>query len=385
MSKSKSNVPRFTYVDLENWRNFARVEIELQQRVFLVGANALGKSNFIDVFRFLHDLVAVGGGFQEAVRRRKGVANLRFLAARRHSNIVIRVRIGTEENPSIWEYELGINEDKGRRPAVSREKVTREGVEVLLRPDDKDAEDPERLTQTYLEQVHANRAFRKVADFLSSVRYLNIVPQHVREPDLSGGRREDSFGGDFLERIAQTPDKIRDERLHRIVEALQVAVPQLKKLELWRDRRGVPHLRGQSEHWRPQKTWQTEDQFSDGTIRLLGLLWAALDDTGPLLIEEPEMSLHPEVVRYLPQMFARIQRRSGRQILISTHSSDLLRDEGIGLDEVLLFQPGEGTSVTPASSYEEIRDLLEGGSLLADAILPRTRPDRVEQLMLFGD
>jgi hypothetical protein len=85
-------------------------------------------------------------------------------------------------------------------------------------------------------------------------------------------------------------------------------------------------------------------------------------------------------------MFARIQRRTGRQILISTHSMDLLRDEGIGLDEVLLLEPGtEGTSVAPAGNIREIKDLLQGGLNLAEAVMPRTRPDRAQQLTLFGD
>jgi hypothetical protein len=81
-----------------------------------------------------------------------------------------------------------------------------------------------------------------------------------------------------------------------------------------------------------------------------------------------ELSLHPEIVRYLPQMFARVQRRTGRQIILSTHSFDLLRDDGIGLDEVLLLRPrAEGTEVRPASAFSEISKLLQGGSTLADA------------------
>jgi AAA domain, putative AbiEii toxin, Type IV TA system len=119
-------------------------------------------------------------------------------------------------------------------------------------------------------------------------------------------------------------------------------------------------------------------------LRLMGLLWVAMEGGGPLLLEEPEMSLHPEIVRYLPQMFARVQRRTGRQIILSTHSSDLLRDEGIGLDEVLLLRPAaEGTLVQPASAFAEIGMLLQKGSTLADTILPRTRPEGVENLPLF--
>jgi predicted ATPase len=118
----------------------------------------------------------------------------------------------------------------------------------------------------------------------------------------------------------------------------------------------------------------------------MGLLWATMEGTGPLLLEEPELSLHSEIIRLLPQMFARVQRRTGKQIFISTHSPDLLRDEGIGLDEVLLFIPEEeGTTVTTTETHQDIRNLLQGGLSLADVVIPKTRPEKAHQLTLFGD
>ena len=84
-----SGVPRglrFGSIVLANWRNFGQAEASLQRRVFLVGPNASGKSNFLDAFRFLRDLVTDGGGLQEAVRRRGGVSSLRALSARRPSD-----------------------------------------------------------------------------------------------------------------------------------------------------------------------------------------------------------------------------------------------------------------------------------------------------------
>lgn len=376
---------RFTHIHLENWRNFTEIDVPLQLRVFLVGPNASGKSNLLDAFRFLHDIVSVGGGFREAVRRRGGVSRLRSLAARRYSDVVIRVRIGDDEVNAEWEYELHFTQDNRQRPTIKQERVARRSIDILNRPDDRDREDPERLTQTYLEQLHANQEFREVADFFDSIRYLHIVPQLVREPDRSVGRIKDPFGGDFLEQIAGTPERTRDARLRRIRNTLSIAVPQLRELQLWRDSKGTPHLRGKYEHWRAEGAWLTEDHLSDGTLRLMGLLWAVLDGSGPLLLEEPELSLHPDVVRFIPQMFARIQRRSGRQVLVSTHSTDLLRDEGIGLDEVLLLRPGgEGTVAQLAGAFKEVPELLEGGATLAEAVIPLTRPDRASQLSLFG-
>jgi predicted ATPase len=376
----------FSHIRLENWRNFKRVNQPLQRRVFLVGPNASGKSNFLDSFQFLHDIVSVGGGFQEAVRKRGGVTSLRSLAARRYPDIVLHFALGEEDSPAEWEYELHFAQDNRQRPVIRKERVLLKGEEILSRPTSNDTADPARLSQTYLEQVNVNQQFRTVADFFGSIRYLHIVPQLVREPDRSVGRIDDPYGGDFLEQIAKAPANIQKSRLQRIKAALRVAVPQLSEVELWRDVRGTPHLRGKYEHWRPQGAWQNEDQFSDGTLRLTGLLWSVLDGTGPLLLEEPELSLHPEVVRHLPQMFARIQRRTGRQTLLSTHSSDLLQDGGIGLDEVLLLKPdSEGTSISPAAAHEEIKHLLDGGLTLAEAVMPRVRPRNVTQLSLFGD
>jgi len=377
---------KFRKLVLKNWKNFVSVEVEIPERLFLVGPNASGKSNFLDAFRFLRDLASSGGGFQEAVARRGGVSAIRCLAARRYPDIALRVELEDGHGSKRWVYEVAFNQDNQRRPLLKKEIVLRQDQILLDRPNDDDRADPVRLTQTFLEQVNVNREFREIATFFASIRYLHIVPQLIREPDRSVGRRNDPFGGDFLEQVAKTQEKTQKARLRQIQEALRVAVPQLKEIELWRDSRGTPHLRGRYEHWRPKGAWQTEEQFSDGTLRLMGLLWVALEKDGPLLLEEPELSLHPEIVRVLPQMLARVQRSTGRQIFLSTHSPDLLRDEGIGLDEVLLLVPGtEGTEVKTAASYEDIRHLLEGGLSLAEAVIPKTKPEQAVQLTLFGD
>jgi hypothetical protein len=85
-------------------------------------------------------------------------------------------------------------------------------------------------------------------------------------------------------------------------------------------------------------------------------------------------------------MFARVQRKGGRQIITSTHSADLFNDEGVGLDEVLLLASGQqGTVVQSAKDVTEIRELLEGGVPLGEAIMPRVAPRLAAQLSFFGD
>ncbi len=311
---------KFRRIRLGRWKNFDQVDVELPNRLFLIGPNASGKSNFLDAFRFLHDLASSGGGFQEAVRRRGGMKAIHCLAAQYDSSVHIAVTIHDEEKGEDWEYELSFAQNpRFKQPAVCVERVKHRGQALLDRPTPEDRADPYRLTQTSLEQITVNQPFRRLADLFTKVHYLHIMPQFIREPDRSVGRSNDPFGGDFLEQIARTPERNRKVRLRRIQSALQVAVPELEAIELFRDDCGTPHLRGKCQHWRARGAWQTERQFSDGTLRLLGLLWAVLEDGGLQLLEEPEWALHPCVVRYLPQMFAQLQKVSRRQVFLSTH------------------------------------------------------------------
>jgi hypothetical protein len=63
-----------------NWRSFKTADIPLRERQFVVGANAAGKSNLLDVFRFLRDVAKpAGGGLQKALESRGGITKVRSL------------------------------------------------------------------------------------------------------------------------------------------------------------------------------------------------------------------------------------------------------------------------------------------------------------------
>ena len=372
---------------LKNWRNFQSVHIQLTERVFIIGPNASGKSNLLDAVRFLRDVSKPGGGLQQAIIQRGGVSKIRCLAARREPDVELGVELSNGSGNPSWRYQIGFSQQvRGhRQPVLSFEKVYRGRELVLERPDALDKEDEVRLTQTALEQINANSQFREVSRFLESIRYLHLVPQLLKYPEAfkGPGLIEDPFGKNFLEVVARTPEKTRRSRLRKIEEALRLAVPQLINLSDAKDATGVPHLEATYAHWRPNAGKQREDQFSDGTLRLIGLFWTLLEGDSPLLLEEPELSLHTAIVKTLPALFYRMQRLRRRQIFISTHSWEMLQDRGIGGEDLVLLQPSsEGTIATVASSNEEIRAMLSSGLSIADVAIPRTAPRNVEQLSL---
>ncbi len=74
---------RFSSIRLQNWKNFAQIEVALQNRVFLVGPNAAGKSNLLDVFRFLRDLASPGGVYPQGCEEEKRLLDAMLLAVPR--------------------------------------------------------------------------------------------------------------------------------------------------------------------------------------------------------------------------------------------------------------------------------------------------------------
>jgi predicted ATPase len=384
-----------TKIKLTNWRNFKRAEAKLREVSYILGVNASGKSNFLDVLRFLRDIAKpTGGGLQKAIADRGGLKKLRCLHARSHPEILLEVEVAnsSDADTPLWRYELSVvSEGKGaQRPVIKSERVTRFGddgaaTEVVARPNDDDRQDPARLTQTSMEQIQANREFRDLADFFSNISYLHVVPQLLKFGDLIGGRtlENDPFGQAFMDRLAKTPEKTRNSRLKRIETALRRVVPHLNDLSFSPDETGRPHLEIRYEHHRPNGARQLEDQFSDGTLRLIALFWLLLDGDSLLLLEEPELSLNEEIVEQIPYLITSVQRtqKRKRQVLITTHSKSMLDNAGIdGRSLVVLVPSTEGTSIREPNEEEQVA--LKAGLTAAEVVLPVAQRNHGKKMQL---
>jgi hypothetical protein len=183
---------------VKNWMNFEELEnIPLHARNYVIGANAVGKSNFLDVFRFLRDVAApagarpTAGGLQDAINRRGGLRALRCLHGKKDSEVLLDVTVA--DGQDRWRYMLGF---KGEGRANNRVLIRQESVfkndqpqPECQRPDDADKRDPDRLTSTYLEHPNTNKAFRPLAHYFGAITYLHLVPQLLKFGDEIGGNR----------------------------------------------------------------------------------------------------------------------------------------------------------------------------------------------------
>ncbi|WP_288832550.1 AAA family ATPase [uncultured Corynebacterium sp.] len=358
-------------------------------RLFVVGPNASGKSNFIDIFRFLGDIAKQGGGLSYALDSRGGLSNVRHLNSRNYHHGHVEIGVSLKDNDDEWKYTLAIkSEQRGRhRPVVAKEVVERNGEKLLQRPGAEDEQDAELLTQTHLEQIASNREFRKLADYFAAINYFHVSPQAIRQP-ARGARTDDPYGSGFLTAINQTQEGHRNAWLNKIQESLQAAVPGFESLALETDSAGQPHLVAGFKNWRSNPTKQKETEFSDGTLRLIGLLWAVISNSSRssmLLLEEPEISLNSAIVRILPSMIARAQRGNSMQVVMTTHSPDLLDDEGVSAEEILVLEVGrDGTSGELLSEIDEIQAQLQGGLATSEILEARIAPVDLRPFISIG-
>ena len=382
---------RITRIQAKNWLNYRKLDTgKLGDRVFIIGPNASGKSNLLEILRFLRDVAfpagkrPQAGGLQNAVDGiRGGISKLRCLNARGDTEVRITIDLLADDDTE-WTYDLAFrNEGRGNnRIRINREVVTKEDAVLLERPTPADKEDPEQLTQTHLELTNANVGFRELSHFFSETTYLHLVPQLLKFGSRIGGNviESDPFGQGFLHRIAATGKQTRNARLGRINKALKPVVPQFQELRFAKDEiTGLPHLEGNFSHWREHGAWQRENQFSDGTLRLIGLLWSLMDGNSLLLLEEPELSLNEEIVRNLPKVIRRIQSqaKTRRQVFITTHSEAMLSDPSIGSDEVLrLCTTADGTQISSPDPREEI--MLQSGLSVGEVLLPRVGANQLQ-------
>ena len=228
---------------------------------------------------------------------------------------------------------------------------------------------------------------RELVDFLDSIEYMHLVPQLVKNPARFRVELRDPLGSDLLYRLAGLSKTSRDARLKRIVEALKIALPSLNNLE-FENGSGTPHLIARIGQWRGGgDAKQDERSMSDGTLRLLGILWTIMMSKGPLLLEEPELSLHASVARQIPAMIARMQGASGRQVLVTTHSETLLSDPGIGAAEIHLLNIGkQGSVVETGANMPGVMREMDAGLSAGEVAMAHTSVKGAEllaQLKLF--
>ena len=357
--RRKATAVKLTHVSLTNWRNFGHIEFDLDSRLFVVGPNSSGKTNLLGALRFLSDIARRGlraanedwGGPKHCFRTGSSEAGFSITASSDEHTVQYALSLRTGSwlyAPFVYER-LRIDQ---RAIPIDTTHVTPQSIEPVLSGKDHSLLDPGSAASTGNEQS----VFEQIRQFVSGVRYIHPNPKKMKER-LEGRFEPDDHGTGFFQLAGRFPATALDAIVARIRPIIAATVPEVPNLSY--QRVAGEEVVFYSDDPQSASSYSTHDQFSEGTLRLLGILFdlATLPrSTTLVLLEEPETFLQPSVVRSLPSFLAEVAYSKQVQMVITTHSPELLSDETIGADQVLLLRTTEkGTTGELLSESEDPR------------------------------
>jgi predicted ATPase len=394
-----------TRLVLRNYKSIAAVEVSLRALTILVGPNGSGKSNFLDSLRFVAD--ALRTSLDHALRERGGIAEVRRRSAGHPNHFGIRIEFELPDG-SVGHYAFRVgarplggyevqNEEcavsaKHPGPSVAHLFRVRSGV-VQGSYAQMPPASPDRL---YLVNASGLPAFRPIYDALSHMGFYSLNPDRIRDlqtPDAGDLLARD--GSNIASVLAQMKrhhpeykQRIEDY-MGKVVQGIQhvdsISIGPKETLE-FRQR-----IAGSNAPWQFLAA-----NMSDGTLRSLGVLVSLFQHSNgdkasvPLVgIEEPEVALHPGAAGVLLDSILDASRRL--QVIVTSHSPDLLDHEDLPIDSILAVVGESGTThVAPLddAGRSSLREhLFTAGELLR---LNQLQPDpeaiqRSKQGKLFDD
>ena len=346
-----------TSVRLKNFKNFADETLPLGPFTVIVGANASGKSNIRDAFRFLHgigrgyslaDIVGgrygagghaewepIRGAVNEIVRFGESEFALEAIfdpSSSRKARMKEFLRLFGDPDaptPTRLTYVIRADCNAAREGGFSIKEVSLRADKdyTRKRPGDWLRAEGVNLTVlgSLLENFHgpSRKAFlliEEIENTFGGIRFLDPIPNLMRQPSFPG-QTVLGDGGDNLSTVLQ--EICADEkRKFTLTEWIRELTPMdVADFRFPSDPSGRIHLMIREKDGREISAYSA----SDGTLRFLAMLAALLgpDPAGLYFIEEIENGIHPSRLHLLLDLIERQTGKGKIQVVATTHSPAL--------------------------------------------------------------
>ena len=327
-----------TSIRLVNFKNFADETLRVGPFTVIVGANASGKSNIRDAFRFLH---GIGRGYTlgEIIGGKYGAGGqsewepIRGATDEMPSAFALHVELESEGHRTCYSITVGFNPNRPDGFEVAEEELRTEsaviyrsdphGSDLCIRLGERD-QPPIYLSrsQPALTQLRVrNLIGAEVPSILGNMRFLELSPDRMRGPALPG----QAALGDSGENLAVALKSICSdaERKDTLTSWLRELTPMdVRDLKFPSDPSGRVHLQIVEGNGRVVSAGSA----SDGTLRFLALLALMLGGSaeGLYFFEEIATSIHPARQSLLLELIERQAAKGEVQVITTTHAPTLL-------------------------------------------------------------
>ncbi len=368
----------FEHITIEGYRRLFSVQVEMRPLTVMIGANGVGKTSFLEIFSLL--AASAKGQLQSRISELGGLSDIVTRGKADQVSITLTMPIANEE-PLKYNLTIAL---KGLFYEISIETLTQQrdlnasqpfkyidssGLDVkysnpdergLLRPNWEHNPLESSLSQVPKMYQEPENLRKKLA---SSTFYkaweLNVaptspvrLPQSLRPATLPGANGEDLVSCLYYLRETD-PD-----RFEIIEDTLAAAFPDFERLSFPPVAAGTLAMTWKDKHF-SQPLYM--HQLSEGTLRFLWLvtLLQSRDLTAVTLIDEPEVSLHPELLQLLAHVMREASQRT--QLIVATHSDRLIRF--LKPKEVLVCDAEDGVTTMTWADSLDLEKWLEDYSL----------------------
>lgn len=398
-------------IRITNFKSFEKLEVDLGKFNVLIGANASGKSNFVQIFKFLRDIA--NSGLDNAVSMQGGVEYLRNINIGASENFSLKVVsdqefrfarqtkksfIGIEIYETTYEFTLKLKgKQKGgsgfeiaqdnliqkcefvklgrekrklqEKQKMGQGKITLSRANGKVKIDlDKPEEVPIKEDDIYPpflrdEKLPSNTLLLEMPFFLmptrleafSDISIYDFDPKLPKKATPITGKAELEEDGSNLSIILKniTENKERRRKLFNLVKDLLPFIGNLD-VEKFADKSLLFKLQ---EIYFKNK-YLPAYLISDGTINITALIVALYFEKKPLtIIEEPERNIHPYLISKVVDMMKDASQK--KQIIVTTHNSEIVKYAG--LDNILLVSRDEKgfSTVSRPTDKEEVKTFLQ--------------------------
>ena len=330
-----------TSLRLVNFKNFADETLKLGPFTVIVGANASGKSNIRDAFRFLH---GIGRGYSlpEIMGGKLGPGGyVEWEPIRGAPNEIVRfgqsstkdtgefyatVELDLHGKRITYAVTVGSNPDARDGFWLLSERLTADGELLVSRIVTKPEwgliheAQPVLTRSTHFDPIsEATRS--SFCSVIQSMRFLDPLPARMREPSIPGANTLGDHGQNLptvLESICTDAD-----RKQTLLSWFEELTPMdVAGFEFPRDPSGRVHLYITERNGRKVSAYSA----SDGTLRFLGILAALLNEDagGIYFFEEIDTGIHPNRLWLLLELIERQTAKGKMQVITTTHNPALL-------------------------------------------------------------
>lgn len=298
------------YIEIKGYKSIKEARIDFRPLNILIGANGSGKSNFLSFFEFLYNLYHQK--LREYIALRGGEEKMLHKGSRHTKEIAFHIEFGNERNGYAATLQKA---DEGFRFAKEDLLYQKHSKDIAL------------FTSEAQLKTTDNFRAKYIRAYIDNLKKYHFHDTGRNSPftHMNSIHNDKYFLYEKGENIAAFLFTIQQEHplaYNRIVDTIQSIAPFFSDFYLQPNEEGFIRLQWQDKY---SSTVYGAMDLSDGTMRFIALATLFLQPKLPssIIIDEPELGLHPFAIAKLAGMMQSAASR-GTQVIVATQSADIV-------------------------------------------------------------